>query len=272
VSRTGLGALLALVAVAAPACGSDLGPGSTPAAVPVRIQLDHADSQMAAGVRDAIEMIGAREVGSAQDADLVVAGTEAAANAAARVNPGTHILLVGVRPLQPVASNVRVVEYDRGALAYLAGALAALSGREVAVAERGSVLAQAFRAGVAAARRPATVTSAGCGGSTTAAVVYVPDASCRPDAPDALVIAPQRLAGARMLALLGPRPAVVVADTARSVQDGIFQAGIYLEGLRDDAIGFSWVSPAVAPAAFDRLQSIEDTVRAETAPVPTVAP
>lgn len=75
-----------------------------------------------------------------------------------------------------------------------------------------------------------------------------------------------------MLGLLGPRPAVVVAETARSVQDGIFQPGIALEGLRDDAVGFAWISPALPPAAVHRLQDIEDTVRAETAPVPTIAP
>ena len=194
-SRAGVGAVLAVIAVTSPACGSDLGPASTPAAAPVRIRLAGADRQLAAGVRDAVAMIGARRVGSAQDADLVVAGTEAAADAAARANPGTHVLLVGVRPARPVAGNVRVVEYDRGGLAYLAGTLAALSGRVVAVAEPGDVLAQAFRAGVAAAGRPAVVTTAGCTGTTSAAVVYVPDPGCRPQAPAALVIAPQRLPG-----------------------------------------------------------------------------
>ena len=75
-----------------------------------------------------------------------------------------------------------------------------------------------------------------------------------------------------MLALLGPRPAVVVAEAARSVQDGVFDPGVWLEGLRDDAIGFSWVSPSLEPADLDRLQHVEDRVRAETAPVPAVAP
>jgi hypothetical protein len=121
-------------------------------------------------------------------------------------------------------------------------------------------------------RHGVSATSVACGAATAAAVVYVPDASCRPSAPGALVIAPQRLPGARMLALLGPRPAVVVAQTVRSVQDGIFQPGVAVEGLRDDAIGFSWISPAVGLAAVDRLQHVEDTVRAETAPIPAVAP
>jgi hypothetical protein len=272
VSRARLGALLALVAAAAPACGSDLGPASTPAAVPVRIYLADAGGPMAAGVRDAVAMIGAREVRSPRDADLVVAGNPAAAAAAARANPGTHILLTGLRSVPVVAANVRVVQYDRGGLAYLAGALAGLSGRTVAVAEPGSVLAAAFRAGVSAAGGPAQVAPAACGATTAATVVYVPDPSCRPKAPGALVIAPERLAGARMLAVLGPRPAVVVAETARSVQDGVFEPGSFMEGLRNDAIGFSWLSPSVSGPAFDRLQSIEDTVRAETAPVPTVAP
>ncbi len=75
-----------------------------------------------------------------------------------------------------------------------------------------------------------------------------------------------------MLALLGPRPAVVVAETVRSVQDGDLPAGGGHRGLREDAIGFAWISPAVSQATVDRLQHVEDTVRAETAPVPTVAP
>jgi hypothetical protein len=102
--------------------------------------------------------------------------------------------------------------------------------------------------------------------------VYVPDPAGRPGGSGAAVIAPQRLQGADMLALLGPRPAVVVAESARSVQDGVFDPGTWLEGLGDDAIGFSWISPAVSPAAVDRLQHVEDRVRAGTAPVPAVAP
>ena len=72
--------------------------------------------------------------------------------------------------------------------------------------------------------------------------------------------------------MLRTRPEVVVAATARSVQDGSFDPGIALEGLREDAIGFDWVSPALSARAFTRLQSIEDTVRAETAHIPAVAP
>jgi hypothetical protein len=86
------------------------------------------------------------------------------------------------------------------------------------------------------------------------------------------VIAPARLAGVTMLALLRTRPEVIVAAAARSVQDGAFAPGIALEGLREDAIGFAWVSPAVAQGAITRLQSIEDTTRAETADIPPVAP
>ena len=63
-----------------------------------------------------------------------------------------------------------------------------------------------------------------------------------------------------------------VAEAARNVQDGIFEPGVALEGLRDDAIGFGWISPALAPATVDRLQHIEDGVRAESAGVPAVAP
>ena len=70
-----------------------------------------------------------------------------------------------------------------------------------------------------------------------------------------------------MLALLGPRPAVVVAETVRSVQDGIFQPGVAVEGLREDAIGFSWISPAVAPGQRSTGCSIvEDKVPRRDAP------
>ncbi|HEY3766746.1 MAG TPA: hypothetical protein VGL44_16400 [Gaiellales bacterium] len=270
--RTAAAALVAVLAAIAAGCGSDLGPASTPAAVPVRIQLAQAAPGLAAGVRDAIALIGAVRVSSTADADLVVTDTPGAAAAAARTNPGTHVLLLGPRPTEALAPNVRVVEYDRGDLAYMAGALAALEAPSIAVAEPGSILAGAFRAGADAVRQGAAVATVSCGATTSAQVVYIPAPTCRPDAAGAQVIAPDRLAGAHMLGLLGPRPAVVVAETARSVQDGIFQPGIALEGLRDDAVGFAWISPALPPAAVRRLQDVEDTVRAETAPVPTIAP
>jgi hypothetical protein len=272
VIRAAVPALGLVLAAVAAGCGSDLGPASTPAAVPVRIQLVHASAALATGARDAIAMIGARLVPATTQADLVVTADPAAAAAASLANPGTHILVVGAPPPAAPAPNVRFVEFDRAGMAYLAGALTALRSPRIAVAEPGDALAPAFRAGAAAVRGGVSATSVACGAATAAAVVYVPDPSCRPSAPGALVIAPQRVPGARMLALLGPRPAVVVAQTVRSVQDGIFQPGVAVEGLRDDAIGFSRISPAVGLAAVDRLQHVEDTVRAETAPIPAVAP
>jgi hypothetical protein len=265
-------AALVLLAATAAGCGSDLRAAPVPAAAPVRILLVQGTPELAQGVRDSTALIGARTVRSVDRADLVVTAQQPAAAAAARENPGTHVLVVGSRPTGAVAANVRVVEFDRGELAYLAGALAALQGREVAVAEPGQVLAAAFRAGARAAHRGAQTTSAACGRPTAATVVYIPDPACRPRAPAAQVIAPATLAGARMLAVLEARPQVVVAETVRSVQDGAFQPGIALEGLREDAIGFAWVSPTVAPGAVNRLQDIEDTVRAETADIPAVAP
>jgi hypothetical protein len=264
-------ALVGLAAVAA-GCGSDLGPASTPAAVPVRIQLVQGSPALATGVQDAVDMVGARTVEQTSQADLVVTASASAAARAARVNPGTHILLVTPRTPITLPANVRAVEFDRGQLAYLAGALAALRAPEIAVAEDGNALTAAFRAGAEEVTGHAAVSSVACGAVTAAAVVYVPDPGCRPRGSGAAVIAPQRLAGADMLALLGPRPAVVVAESARSVQDGIFDPGAWLEGLREDAIGFAWVSPSVAAGAVDRLQHVEDRVRAETAPVPPVAP
>jgi hypothetical protein len=264
--------LLVVLAAASAGCGSDLGPGSAPAAVPVRIQLVRGSTALAVGVRDAIAMIGARLVHSSTQADLVVTADPAAAAVAAVANPGTHILVVGTQPAATPPANVRFVEFDRAGMAYLAGALAALEAPEIAVAEPGGSLAPAFRAGAAAVRHGVSATSVGCGAATSAAIVYVPDPACRPRGRAARLIAPRRLAAARMLALLGPRPAVVVAETARSVQDGIFQPGVALEGLREDAIGFRWIAPEVPPGAVDRLQHVEDAVRAETAPVPALAP
>lgn len=266
-------AVLALVALAATAagCGSDLGPASAPAVVPVRLQLVQGTPELAMGARDAVDMVGARMVTDTSAADLVVTASPAAAAQAARVNPGTHILLVTPRPPQGLPDNVRAVQFDRGGMAYLAGALAALRGRDVAVVEDGNDLEDAFRAGTREVTGHASVRTVPCGGSTSATVVYVPDPGCRPRGSAATVIAPTRLTGADMLAVLGPRPAVVVAEAARSVQDGVFDPGVWIEGLRDDAIGFSWVSPSLPPADLDRLQHVEDRVRAETAPVPPVA-
>jgi hypothetical protein len=264
-------AALVVLALAA-GCGSDLGPASTPAVVPVRIQLVEGSSQLATGVRDAVDMVGARTVGQTSQADLVVSASPAAVVRAARANPGTHILLLAPRPPATLPDNVRAVEFDRGELAYLAGALAALRSPHVAVVQDGHALTAAFRAGTEEVSGHAAVTSVRCGGATAAAVLYVPDPACRARRSGAAVIAPRRIDRARMLALLGPRPAVVVAEAARSVQDGVFDPGTWLEGLRDDAIGFTWISPAVPPRKLDRLQHVEDRVRAETAPVPSAAP
>jgi hypothetical protein len=263
-------ALVALAAAAA-GCGSDVGPASTPDAVPVRIQLVHGSPQLATGVRDAVGMVGGRTVRQTSQADLVVTASADAAARAARVNPGTHILLVTPRPPAGLPEDVRAVLFDRGELAYLAGALAALRSSDVAVVEHGDALTAAFRAGTEEVTGHVAVTSVECGETVSATVVYIPDPGCRPRG-SAAVIAPRRLPGADMLALLGPRPAVVVAEGARSVQDGVFDPGTWLEGLREDAIGFGWISPAVPPADVDRLQHVEDRVRAETAPVPSVAP
>jgi hypothetical protein len=271
VIRAALPALLVVLAAAAAGCGSDLGPGSSPAAAPVRIQLVHGTPALALGVNDANAMLGGRLVHDTSQADLVVTAEPAAAATAARANPGTHILIVDAQPRGPLAPNVRVVGFDRAGMAYLAGALAALEGSAVAVVEPGGELAPAFRAG-AAAVGGLQASSVACGARTDAAVVYVPDPACRPRNTRAQVIAPRRLAGAHMLAVLETRPAVVVTEAARSVQDGIFQPGVAVAGLRQDAIGFAWISPAVPAATIDRLQHVEDAVRAETAPVPSLAP
>jgi hypothetical protein len=45
-----------------------------------------------------------------------------------------------------------------------------------------------------------------------------------------------------------------------------------LEGLRQDVLGVGWIAPSVSAAAVDRLQRIQDQIRAGQADVPLVAP
>jgi hypothetical protein len=45
-----------------------------------------------------------------------------------------------------------------------------------------------------------------------------------------------------------------------------------LEGLRQDVLGIGWIAPSVPAEAVDRLQRIEDLIRAGQADVPLVAP
>ena len=78
--------------------------------------------------------------------------------------------------------------------------------------------------------------------------------------------------GADQLAVLGPRPWVAVAAAARAVQAGQWVPGVMLEGLRQDVLGFGWIAPSVPAAQVDRLQRIEDMIRAGQAEVPLVAP
>jgi len=65
---------------------------------------------------------------------------------------------------------------------------------------------------------------------------------------------------------------VTVSAAARAVQAGRWVPGVMLEGLRQDALGVGWISPSVPPSAVDRLQRIEDLIRAGQATVPLVAP
>jgi hypothetical protein len=78
--------------------------------------------------------------------------------------------------------------------------------------------------------------------------------------------------GADQLAVIGPRPWVAVAAAARAVQAGRFVPGVMLEGLRQDVLGVGWIAPSVPAEAVDRLQRIQDQIRAGQADVPLVAP
>ncbi|MGH3074887.1 MAG: hypothetical protein ACRDQC_08170, partial [Gaiellales bacterium] len=133
-------------------------------------------------------------------------------------------------------------------------------------------LAAAARAGAAAAGAPLDVTTAACGAKTAADVVYVERPECLSDPTAGQVIAPQMIDGADQLAVIGPRPWVAVAAAARAVQAGRFVPGLMLEGLRQDVLGVSFIAPSVPAAAVDRLQRIQDQIRAGQADVPLVAP
>jgi hypothetical protein len=45
-----------------------------------------------------------------------------------------------------------------------------------------------------------------------------------------------------------------------------------LQGLRQDVVGITWIAPSVPAPAVDRLQRVEDRIRAGQADVPLVAP
>jgi hypothetical protein len=142
----------------------------------------------------------------------------------------------------------------------------------MALAGGGDELAAAARAGAATAGPPLVVTTTACGAATTADVVYVERPACLSDRPSGRVIAPQMIDGADQLAVIGPRPWVAVAAAARAVQAGRFVPGVMLEGLRQDVLGVGWIAPSVPAAAVDRLQRIQDQIRAGQADVPLVAP
>jgi basic membrane lipoprotein Med (substrate-binding protein (PBP1-ABC) superfamily) len=262
--------LVALVVVAA-GCGSDTGPPAAKPARPVRIALLEPSPDLTRGVRDAERYVGAVETADEASADLVVTtDAEGAAQAAARANDA-HVLLIGDPPPDPVPSNLLVVQINRGQSAYLAGALAALAGaRTVAVPGGDGELAAAVLAGGEEAGATLAVSVAGCGARAEADVVYAERPECVGARGPARVIAPRRVEGADQLAIVGPRPWVAVAAAARAVQAGRWEPGVMLEGLREDVLGIGWIAPSVSPSAVDRLQRIEDRVRAGQATVPPV--
>ena len=266
-------AIAAIVAVLAAGCGSDTGPPAAKAARPVRIALLDPSPELARGVRDAERYVGAAETGDEASADLVVTAYARRAAAAATRRDDAHVLLLGAPPPDPVPANLLVVQISRGQPAYLAGALAALAGaRTVAVAGGDDELAAAVRAGGEEAGGPLDVSVAGCGAATGAEVVYAERPECIAAGGSAKVIAPRRVADADQLAVVGPRPWVAVAAAARAVQSGRWAPGVMLEGLRQDVLGIGWISPSVSVSAVDRLQRIEDLIRAGQATVPLVAP
>jgi len=160
-----------------------------------------------------------------------------------------------------------------GQSADLTGALAALAGAHtVAVPGGDDELATAVRAGGVAAGTALDVGIPACGAATTSDVVYVERPACLAGHGGGKVVAPEMIDGVDQLAVVGPRPWVAVAAAARAVQAGRFIPGVMLEGLRQDVLGIGWISRSVPAGAVDRLQRIEDRIRAGQADVPLVAP
>jgi basic membrane lipoprotein Med (substrate-binding protein (PBP1-ABC) superfamily) len=266
-------AIVIACAVIATGCGSDTGPPAPTPARPVRIALLEPSAPLLRGVHDAERFVGAVQTADAGSADLVVTGDAARARAAAQRSPDAHVLLVGALPRDPVPGNLLTVEISRGQPAYLTGALAALTGAQtVAVVGGDDELAAAVRAGGTAAGAPLEVSVAACGAAASADVIYVERAECLSGDETGKVVAPELVDGADQLAVVGPRPWVAVAAAARAVQAGRWVPGVMQEGLRQDVLGISWMAPSVPAAAVDRLQLIEDMVRAGQAQIPVVAP
>jgi len=266
-------AIVIVCAVLATGCGSDMGAPAAAPARPVRIALLDPSAPLLRGVHDAERFVGAVETADAGSADLIVTGDPAQAVAAARRSPDAHVLLVGGTPSEPAPENLLAVEISRGQPAYLAGALAAVTGaHSMAVVGGNDELAAAARAGGQAAGAPLEVSIAACGAATSAEVIYVERPECLSGGDSGKVVAPVMVDGADQLAVVGPRPWVAVAAAARAVQAGRWTPGVTLEGLRQDVLGFGWIDPSVPASQVDRLQRIEDMIRAGQADVPLVAP
>ena len=262
-----------LCAVLATGCGSDTGPPPAAPARPVRIALLDRSPDLVRGVRDAERFVGAVETADERSADLVVTGDPAQAVQVANRSPDARVLLVGVQPSDSLPPNLLAVQISRGQPAYLAGAVAGLAGaRTVSVVGGDEELAAAVRAGGAEAGAALQVDVTACGGAATADVRFAEQASCLSGGGSGRVIAPAAVDGADQLAVIGPRPWVAVTAAARAVQAGLWSPGVVFEGLRQDVIGIGWISPSITPDELDRLQRIEDLIRAGHAEIPVVAP
>jgi hypothetical protein len=266
-------AIAAALALLAAGCGSDRGPAPEKPARPLRIALLDPTPDLVRGLRDAERYVGAVETPDESEADLVVTGDPARAVQAASRSESAHVLLLGVAPPDPMPANLLVVQISRGQSAFLAGALAALTGeRTVAIAGGDDELVAAVRAGGEEAGAALDVAATGCGAAASADLVYAERTGCVSTDGSAKVIAPQAIQDADQLAVIGPRPWVAVAAAARAVQSNRWTPGLMLQGLRQDVLGIAWISPAVPAGAVDRLQRIEDRIRAGQAAVPVVAP
>jgi basic membrane lipoprotein Med (substrate-binding protein (PBP1-ABC) superfamily) len=260
-------------AVLATGCGSDTRPPAAAPARPVRIALLDPSPDLVRGVRDAERYVGAVETADETAADLVVTNDPGRAVRVADGSPDARVLLVGAAPSDPVPGNILVVQISRGQPAYLAGALAGLVGaRSVSVVGGDAELAAAVKAGGAEAGAALQVDVAACGAPATGEIRFAERTSCLTGGGPGRVVAPAAVDDTDQLAVIGPRAWVAVTAAARAVQAGTWSPGVLLEGLRQDVVGIGWISPSVTSSQLDRLQRIEDLIRAGQAQIPVVAP
>jgi hypothetical protein len=269
-------ALLGALAIAAVGCGdyaSDLHPPTQRPADPVRVATaGRVDPAVVRGIEEAVAALPAARTPAAE-AEVILATDPQEALAAARRHADTPVALLGETDILEPPQTMLVLLVDFPEIPFLAGALAGVAGEravDLRVDGLDAVHADAVGAGGRAAGTELAVRVVPCGRASRAGVVVELRVDCGgPVAAGAWSIAPRRLPGARPLGTLGMHLDAVAFAAIRAVQAGDFRGGeTELVGLREHALGFRALSPTLSPAQVDRLQHIQDDLRAGEADVP----